>query len=339
VDNKQSMQHWLDRNRPPRVQITYDVETLGATVKEQIPFIVGIIGDFAGGARPASTMTDRAFVEIDPDNFKQVMAGIAPALTLDAKQPYTVSRAPDGTTYAPDATATATPFPVALAFQSMDDFGPGSIIKQVPALAALMQTRRNLADLLAKLGTDPSQERTLKTVAGPPALVAVKASLLAVNNALTDATTGFQKMFGDAVTAVAPMEAPSSGDGQNVAPATDGKAAPSPSAEAKTTVDKAVTDFTPIYAAGSADGATLDQMRTVSGAAWNTVSALRAPVAALEEVLRGYTPPAGDEAKKKAAEDAATAVEAVRKSLDDLIPQAWQAKLSADSAFVVAPAS
>jgi type VI secretion system protein ImpB len=159
-----SLQHWLDRNRPPRVQITYDVETLGATVKQEIPFIVGIIGDFAGSA-PQGSIADRTFVEIDRDNIKDVMAKLQPALQLAPKPLYQVTRAPDGNTYRPASGPGTTPFAASLTFGVMEDFGPISIIKQVPELAALMQTRRNLADLMAKLGTNPGLEAGLWTQA------------------------------------------------------------------------------------------------------------------------------------------------------------------------------
>ncbi|HEU0301817.1 MAG TPA: type VI secretion system contractile sheath small subunit, partial [Longimicrobium sp.] len=154
------MQHWLGSNRPPRVQITYDVETLGSTVQAQIPFVVGIIGDFAGGDRPASNMADRAFIDIDRDNFKTVMQGLAPSLQLTAttefepKYEYVPVRTPEG----PGVQAGTVQFAPALTFNSVDDFAPPSIIRQVPDLQALMTTRQNLSDLAAKLGTSPSLE-------------------------------------------------------------------------------------------------------------------------------------------------------------------------------------
>jgi type VI secretion system protein ImpB len=78
---KESLQHKLDRVRPPRVQITYDVEVGGAIELKELPFVVGVMGDFTGKPEdPMAPLKQRKFVEIDPDNFNQVMAGMKPRL-------------------------------------------------------------------------------------------------------------------------------------------------------------------------------------------------------------------------------------------------------------------
>src|SRR3954470_1114647 len=82
----ESKQHWLDRNRPPRVQITYDVEIGDAIVKKELPFIVGIMADLSGKAngKPVpnpKSLRERKFVEIDRDNFNAVLAAINPSVT------------------------------------------------------------------------------------------------------------------------------------------------------------------------------------------------------------------------------------------------------------------
>ena len=77
MPKKESLQHKIDRVRPPRVQITYDVETGGALELKELPFVVGILGDFVGKSEePLPAIKNRKFVEIDPDNFNQVLAGM-----------------------------------------------------------------------------------------------------------------------------------------------------------------------------------------------------------------------------------------------------------------------
>jgi type VI secretion system protein ImpB len=79
----ESIQHWLDRNRPPRVQITYDVETAGAIQKKELPLVVGILADLSGKpVTPLPKLKDRKFVEIDRDNFKDILKSTSPHLEL-----------------------------------------------------------------------------------------------------------------------------------------------------------------------------------------------------------------------------------------------------------------
>ena len=76
----ESTQHKLDRVRPPRVQITYDVEIGGAIQMKELPFVVGILADLAGQQDALPRLKDRKFVQIDRDNFNQVLGNIAPKL-------------------------------------------------------------------------------------------------------------------------------------------------------------------------------------------------------------------------------------------------------------------
>ena len=88
MPKKESLQHKIDRVRPPRVQITYDVEIGGAIELKELPFVVGVMGDFSGKPEePLPAFKNRKFVEIDPDNFNQVLAGMSPrlAFTVDNK--------------------------------------------------------------------------------------------------------------------------------------------------------------------------------------------------------------------------------------------------------------
>ncbi|MCK7512008.1 MAG: type VI secretion system contractile sheath small subunit [Desulfobacterales bacterium] len=76
---KESLQHTLDRVRAPRVQITYDVEIGDSIEMKEIPFVVGVLGDFSGKPdEPLPKLKDRKFIEIDRDNFNKVLEGMKP---------------------------------------------------------------------------------------------------------------------------------------------------------------------------------------------------------------------------------------------------------------------
>jgi type VI secretion system protein ImpB len=134
----ESTQHVLSRVRPPRVQITYDVEIGDAIEKKELPFVVGVLADLSG--KPAEALPpvrDRKFVEIDRDNFNDVLASIEPRLAI---------RTPNR--LKPDANDNLN---IELRFKHMDDFGPVEVINQVPALRKLYEGRQRLRDLLTKL--------------------------------------------------------------------------------------------------------------------------------------------------------------------------------------------
>jgi type VI secretion system protein ImpB len=286
------MQHWLDRNRPPRVQITYDVETLGSSVKQSIPFIVGVIGDFAGGDRTAdSPIAERGFVEIDRDNFPQVMKTLAPALTLDSQPRFQVSRTPDGSIYGPDAAAD--PFPVSLSFTGMEDFAPPAIIEHVPQLKEQMQTRLDLRDLLAKLGTAPALDKQLKAMAAAaaPALDKARAAHKAVTP-LPDA----QAEFDAAATAVLAAET----DGARKAAVT----------RAQTVATSAVSGFR-ADASAAADDADAKKVSDDATAVWTVAAALRDGMQTLRRTVAGYDKDSGTPEQKTALQqlEAAGAVD------------------------------
>ena len=147
----ESTQHKLDRIRPPRVQITYDVEIGGAIQKKELPFLVGILADLSGQpAEALPKLKERKFVEIDRDNFNDVMASIAPRVTAAVDNKLTG----DGKTN------------VELNFHNIDDFSPVSIIRQVESLRKLYEARQRLSDLLAKLDGNDTLDSLLREVAG-----------------------------------------------------------------------------------------------------------------------------------------------------------------------------
>lgn len=138
----------LSRVRKPRVHITYEVETEGATVQRELPFVVGVLGDFSGNPKePLKPLKDRKFVSIDRDNFDQVMANFAPELNL--KVPNTI--AGDGSEMA-----------VSLKFKSLEDFEPAKVAEQVEALKKLMQTREKLTDLMTKIDRSEDLEEIVE---------------------------------------------------------------------------------------------------------------------------------------------------------------------------------
>lgn len=140
----------LQRVRKPRVHITYDVETEGAVVKKELPFVVGVLGDFSGNpVEPLKPLKDRKFVQIDRDNFNDVMARMTPGLNLKVEN-----------TLKGDGSEMAVP----LKFQSMDDFEPANVAKQVEPLRKLLETRDKLRDLLTKIDRSSDLENVLEQV-------------------------------------------------------------------------------------------------------------------------------------------------------------------------------
>jgi type VI secretion system protein ImpB len=146
----ESIQHKLDRVRKPRVHITYDVETEGAMEKRELPFVVGVLGDFSGNpTQPLKPLQERKFIQIDRDNFNEVMAAMTPGATLRVEN----TLAGDGNEMA-----------VNLRFNSMDDFEPARVVQQVEPLRKLLETRNKLRDLMTKMDVSPELEKLLEEV-------------------------------------------------------------------------------------------------------------------------------------------------------------------------------
>ncbi|HJR02967.1 MAG TPA: type VI secretion system contractile sheath small subunit [Methylomirabilota bacterium] len=146
---RESTQHKLDRVRPPRVQITYDVETGDAIEMKELPFVLGVLSDLSGKPEEAlPRLRDRKFVEIDRDNFDAVMRGMKPRLAYRVDN----KLSDDNTQMA-----------VELRFNSLEDFEPEQVVRQVEPLRKLLETRQQLQALLAKMDgndklTDKLQE-------------------------------------------------------------------------------------------------------------------------------------------------------------------------------------
>jgi type VI secretion system protein ImpB len=146
---RESTQHKLDRVRPPRVQITYDVETGDAIEMKELPFVLGVLSDLSGKPEePLPRLRDRKFVEIDRDNFDAVLRGMKPRLAYRVDN----KLSDDNTQMA-----------VEMKFNSLDDFEPEQVVRQVEPLRKLLETRLQLQALLAKMDgndklTDKLQE-------------------------------------------------------------------------------------------------------------------------------------------------------------------------------------
>jgi type VI secretion system protein ImpB len=148
----ESIQHKLDRVRPPRVQITYDVETGGALQKKELPYVVGVLADLAGDLDPDVTpvpLKARKFVEIDRDNFDKVMESVGPRVAMQVDNRLTEED---------------TKFNVVLNFSKMEDLDPAAIVNQVEPLRKLYEARQRLSDLRSKLDGNDDLDRLLQEI-------------------------------------------------------------------------------------------------------------------------------------------------------------------------------
>jgi type VI secretion system protein ImpB len=146
----ESIHEKLKRVRKPRVHITYEVETEGAEILRELPFVLGIMGDFSGDpTQQLRPLNERKFIQIDRDNFNEVMARMTPGLNLRVDN----KLADDGSQMA-----------VSLKFDSIDDFEPARVAEQVPALKALLETRNKLRDLMSKVDRSEELENLLEQI-------------------------------------------------------------------------------------------------------------------------------------------------------------------------------
>lgn len=148
--SSESYQQRLDRVRKPRVQIKYEVEVDGARVLKELPFVVGVVGDFSGHpTEQLKPLAKRKFVKIDRDNFDEVMKSMTPGLNLRVEN----TLADDGSEMA-----------VQLKFDSLADFEPAKVAQQVEPLRKLLETRDRLRDLLTKIDRSEDLENLLEQV-------------------------------------------------------------------------------------------------------------------------------------------------------------------------------
>jgi type VI secretion system protein ImpB len=163
---RESTQHKLDRVRSPRVHITYDVETGGAIELKELPFVVGVLGDFTGQpTEPLPRLKERKFVEVNPDNFDSVLEGMKPHLAFSVENKLSdESDAPN--------------LKINLNFKSIDDFEPENVARQVPPLKQLLDLRQRLSDLRGSLqGNDKLEELLLDAVGNTEKLDKLKGEI------------------------------------------------------------------------------------------------------------------------------------------------------------------
>jgi len=144
----------LNRVRKPMVHITYDVQVGDATEKRDIPFIMGVLGDFSGNkpGQALKPLADRKFVEIDRDNIDAVMKRMTPGLSMEVDNELEAGKSEKSS------------IKVNLKFESMEDFSPARVAQQVPALKNLLEIRNKLQDLLPTLDLSEDLETTLEDV-------------------------------------------------------------------------------------------------------------------------------------------------------------------------------
>jgi type VI secretion system protein ImpB len=160
----QGTQKKLERVRPPRVSITYEVETGGAIEMKELPFVMGVLADLSGNpAQPLPRLKERKFVEVNPDNFDTVLKSAQPRLQFTTENKLN----PDGSKIA-----------VELKFESLDDFSPDKVAEQVKPLRELLELRTKLADLRGKLqGNDKLEEILQETLNDAEAMRKLRAEI------------------------------------------------------------------------------------------------------------------------------------------------------------------
>ena len=146
----ESIHDKLKRVRKPRVHITYDVETNGAVEEKEIPFVMGVMGDYSGdNVENRKVLKDRKFSQIDRDNFNEVMGNVGPAVTMKVEN---------------TLEADGSEMSVELGFKNMEDFEPQNIVAKVDPLKKLMDTRNKLRDLLTKADRSEDLENILEEI-------------------------------------------------------------------------------------------------------------------------------------------------------------------------------
>ena len=147
---RESIQKRLQRIRPPRVQLTYDVEIGDSIEQKEVPFALGVLGDFsANSEKPQPRLKDKKFINVDMENIDEVMAGI---------EPRAFYRVPN------KLTEKGGEFAVDLKFKSIDDFRPEAVVLQIEPLRKLLEVRTKLADLRNKLAGNETLEDILAAV-------------------------------------------------------------------------------------------------------------------------------------------------------------------------------
>ena len=144
----ESIHDKLSRVRKPHVHISYKVETGGAMEVKELPFVLGLLGDYAGDTK-LEPLKKREFTDIDRDNFNQVMSKISPSLNMRVEN----TLAGDGSEMA-----------ISMKFNELEDFSPGRVVQQVPALQKLLEARNKLRDLASTVDRIEGGEELLAEI-------------------------------------------------------------------------------------------------------------------------------------------------------------------------------
>jgi type VI secretion system protein ImpB len=137
MPGSESLAKKITRVRPPRVHITYDVEVGDAIEKREIPFVVGVMADLSGQPEKAlPPLKNRKFVNIDKDNFDEVLEKINPRLKFAVENRLSEDDSRLG---------------VELRFKSMADFEPAAVASQIPSLRKLLEARNALNNLRSSM--------------------------------------------------------------------------------------------------------------------------------------------------------------------------------------------
>ena len=158
---KASSQKFINRNRPPRVHIEYDVELYGAEKKIELPFVMGVMADLSGKpAEPLAPVSERKFLEIDVDNFDERLKAAKPRVAFSV----------------PNTLTGEGNMQVEMTFQSMDDFSPAAVARKVDALNKLLTARTELSNLLTYMDGKSGAEELVSKLLNDPALLQSMAS-------------------------------------------------------------------------------------------------------------------------------------------------------------------
>lgn len=147
---RESVQKKLQRIRPPRVQLTYDVEVGNGKEIKELPFVIGVLGDFSAASELEKTkLKDKKFINVDLDNIDEVIQSLAPRAAFQVENTLTE----EGGHMSVDLT-----------FNSMQDFRPENIVQQVDPLRKLVEARERLTDLRNKISNNERLEDLLEEI-------------------------------------------------------------------------------------------------------------------------------------------------------------------------------
>src|SRR5712664_873069 len=153
---RESSQKFIARNRAPRVQIEYDVETYGSEKKIQLPFVMGVMADLSGKpAEALPSVANRKFLEIDVDNFDERLKSMKPRAAFQV----------------PNSLTGEGNLSVEMTFESMDDFSPAAVARKVDALNKLLQARTQLSNLITYMDGKSGAEELIAAALNDPALL------------------------------------------------------------------------------------------------------------------------------------------------------------------------